>query len=69
MNAELIAYLVAQALEAALKIAAEFEATHGRQPTLEDWKALEAKWRSPAEIEAAARAAARPTAATPSGGI
>jgi hypothetical protein len=53
---ELLTYIVARAIEAAARSIAAFQEVNGRAPTLEEWKALEARWRSPEEIEAAVRA-------------
>jgi len=49
---QLIIYAVSQAILLAEKGIAAFQATNGRVPTLEEWKTLEASWKSPAQIEA-----------------
>jgi len=52
----LMIYAVTQAIQAVQANIEAFQRVHGRAPTLEEYKALEAAWKSPDEIEAEVRA-------------
>jgi hypothetical protein len=56
MSPEILAIVIANALTLAQRAYDAFTATHGRAPTIEEWKALNLSWKSPAEIEAEVKA-------------